>query len=287
MTPPKAQPTVHVDQAKIDAYEAKLEAKRDRYADMAASKARESRQRFETVDGIARMIPMGQPILVGHHSEKRHRRDLERMHNGMRKGFEAKEASEHYAEKARSYGTYSVSADDPAAILKLRAELEPLEKLQATMKAVNAIVRKKKLGKEEKIALIAQVDGMTPETAARAMEPDCFNCLGFARYRLSNNNANIRRLKQRIDELLVVHSSEVGKPIEGDGYRIEEDKDDNRVRIFFDAIPGEDVRKYLKSNGWRWSRTNKAWQRYAHTGGYVIAKQFHKWITATTQGTKL
>lgn len=30
-------------------------------------------------DGIGSLIPMGQPILVGHHSERRHRRDLARI----------------------------------------------------------------------------------------------------------------------------------------------------------------------------------------------------------------
>ena len=37
---------------------------------------------------LASVVPFGQPILVGHHSERRHRRLLERVHAKTRKGFE-------------------------------------------------------------------------------------------------------------------------------------------------------------------------------------------------------
>lgn len=44
---------------------------------------------FGVVDQISDLIPLGQPILVGHHSEGRHRRDLAKMDNNLRKGVEA------------------------------------------------------------------------------------------------------------------------------------------------------------------------------------------------------
>ena len=37
------------------------------------------------------MIPMGQPILVGHHSEGRHRRDLDRTERLCRRGMDEAE----------------------------------------------------------------------------------------------------------------------------------------------------------------------------------------------------
>lgn len=45
-------------------------------------------------------IPLGQPILVGHHSEKRHRRHLERIENRVRKGFEAGEKARELRSRA-------------------------------------------------------------------------------------------------------------------------------------------------------------------------------------------
>jgi hypothetical protein len=47
-----------------------------------------SRARYEASSAIADGIPLGQPILVGHHSERRHRRDLERIHGHMRASVE-------------------------------------------------------------------------------------------------------------------------------------------------------------------------------------------------------
>jgi hypothetical protein len=48
---------------------------------------------------------------------------------------------------------------------------------------------------------------------------------------------------------------------EYDGARIVDNKDDSRVRIYFDAKPSADVVSDLKKSGWRWSRSEGAWQR--------------------------
>lgn len=52
-----------------------------------ASKAKAAADsRFSAVGAIADTIPMGQPILVGHHSERRARRDADRIDRGMAAG---------------------------------------------------------------------------------------------------------------------------------------------------------------------------------------------------------
>lgn len=63
---------------------------------------RESDARFKAAKQIGDFIPFGQPILVGHHSEKRHRRDIERIDNNMRKSIEADEKAEYYANKVEN-----------------------------------------------------------------------------------------------------------------------------------------------------------------------------------------
>ena len=45
-------------------------------------------------------IPLGQPILVGHHSEKRHRRDLDKSWNAMDKSIEFSNKAEDYEKRA-------------------------------------------------------------------------------------------------------------------------------------------------------------------------------------------
>ena len=45
-------------------------------------------------------IPFGQPILVGHHSERAHRKVLERADNAMRKGIEESKKADNYRARA-------------------------------------------------------------------------------------------------------------------------------------------------------------------------------------------
>ena len=58
-------------------YNGRVEAKRERLQVRAISASRASEARFEQGMGILSYIVPGQPILIGHHSERRHRRDLE------------------------------------------------------------------------------------------------------------------------------------------------------------------------------------------------------------------
>lgn len=46
-----------------------------------------------------------------------------------------------------------------------------------------------------------------------------------------------------------------------DGGEIVRNAEENRLQILFDEIPDADTRDALKSNGFRWSPRNKAWQR--------------------------
>lgn len=55
------------------------------YADNAEARAK---SRSQAADKISSFIPFGQPILVGHHSEGRHRRDIERIRNNVEKSIE-------------------------------------------------------------------------------------------------------------------------------------------------------------------------------------------------------
>ena len=58
-------------------------ARREEWAEGREAKAgREFAQVKQTADAI----PLGQPILVGHHSEKRARRDQKKIRRGVRRG---------------------------------------------------------------------------------------------------------------------------------------------------------------------------------------------------------
>lgn len=82
----------------------------------------------------------------------------------------------------------------------------------------------------------------------------------FLSWQLSNNNAEIRRIKQRIETL--TRQRETGYVgWEFDGGMVEINREDNRLQVLFDSKPEESIRSELKSNGFRWSPKAKAWQR--------------------------
>jgi hypothetical protein len=57
----------------------KAKAKAARRLEWAEAREKRATTAYEKASGIISMIPFGQPILVGHHSEKRARRDRDRM----------------------------------------------------------------------------------------------------------------------------------------------------------------------------------------------------------------
>lgn len=82
----------------------------------------------------------------------------------------------------------------------------------------------------------------------------------FAAYALANNNQNINTVKKRIARL--TEAKELGyQGWEFDGGRVVANADVNRLQIFFDEIPDEEVRKELKGRGFKWAQSVGAWQR--------------------------
>ena len=56
-------------------------------------------------------------------------------------------------------------------------------------------------------------------------------------------------------------------------YKLDEDFDDGRIRFKFNGVPSPEVREVLKSRGFRWSPSNKAWQRQNTPNGVWSAKK--------------
>lgn len=161
-------------------------------------------------------------------------------------------------DKIKSVGTGGISADDPMAIEKLRKKLERLEKHQEVMKAANAAIRMKDTVKGD--ARLSAL-GYSPDEIKQLREPDFFGRIGYPSYALSNNNANIKRVRDRIADL---ERRKTEAPPEGwtfDGGEVVINTDANRVQIIFDEKPDSDLRSNLKSNGFRWAPSQGAWQR--------------------------
>ena len=158
-------------------------------------------------------------------------------------------------EKIRSTGMGGISADDPDAVKKLNAKLEKLTKAQETMKAVNAYYRKNKT-----LESCPELDSEATQKLKARMEIRGVQDKPYPTWALSNNNAEIRRIKDRIQSLSV-NKEELFTGWEFAGGRAEINVKDNRLQLFFEDKPDGKIRDELKSNGFRWSPKALAWQR--------------------------
>lgn len=142
---------------------------------------------------------------------------------------------------------------------KAKSDLSLAEKTQTLMKDVNAIIRSNK----DMIPRITAL-GISESTANKLLEKDFAGRIGFPTYKLTNNNANIKRLKDRVNMLekkwdgAKADKQEIYEFTDG---TVEVNYEIDRVQILFNGKPEADVRTILKKNGWNWSPTNGAWQR--------------------------
>lgn len=78
----------------------RAEERADRFSDYSDKRASDANSARNAVSAIADGIPFGQPILVGHHSERRARKDAEKIENGMRRAVKMWETSEYWKQRA-------------------------------------------------------------------------------------------------------------------------------------------------------------------------------------------
>ena len=157
--------------------------------------------------------------------------------------------------------------DDPQAAAKLEAKLVKLESAQETMKAVNAYFRKNKT--------LEGCPSLTPEQITKLQQEMAQSwhldkSRPYPAYMLSNNNAEIRRIRGRIEQIRQ-HGDTNFAGWEFDGGRVEANKADNRLQVFFDGKPDEAARDELKANGFRWAPSVGAWQRQLNKNAYYAA----------------
>lgn len=172
-----------------------------------------------------------------------------------------------------------ISADDDEAIDKLQAKIDQAEQAQEAMRSCNKIIRSKKLTDDEKAMQIGEILGKSPERVKETiMNPaaDYMGRVGFHGWQLSNNNANIRRMKQRIEQIKREQQKPEVEPVKCDGLEVIENKDENRLQLIFNGKPNADVRQWLKRRGFRWAPSQGAWQRQLNNNARYVVDEFLK-----------
>lgn len=172
-------------------------------------------------------------------------------------------------QKIKTVGTGGIMSGDSDALEQLRDKLAKLEANQERMKQINAYYRKHKT-----------LDGCPEVSAATARNINDY-MLKFSQsqpypaWNLSNNSANIRRIRDRI-ATIEREKSRTADTITGDGWQLIEKPEIMRIQFIFDDKPDSDTRAALKRNGFRWAPSEGAWQRTLNNAGRYAAKDVMK-----------
>ena len=167
-----------------------------------------------------------------------------------------------------SYNNNAISRDDPQALQKLTAKLTKCQETQEYMKTVNAYYRRNGTAKG--------CYGVSDEQAVKyddvVKNGYSWEKAPFPQYALTNNNAEINRLKKRIAEISTDKElGFVGWEFNGGEAVINEDK--NRLQLVFDEKPSNEQRAALKANGFRWAPSEGAWQRQLNSNAMYAANR--------------
>lgn len=146
-----------------------------------------------------------------------------------------------------------------AEVERLQDKLDNLTRAQEMMKAANKIIRDKKLAEVEKVDELVAL-GFSEQTSLKLMEPDFCGRIGFADYALRNNLAKIKDTEAKMKRHAAMASKEDSEKEYAWG-TLRIDYSDERYRFIFDGKPEQKVIDLMKSNAFKWSRANGAWQR--------------------------
>jgi hypothetical protein len=229
----------------------RLERKIERRAEWAQKAAARSSQRFDAAHKIADAIPFGQPILVGHHSERHARADQDRIYNNMSKAVELQHLAEHHESKAAGLENMlnrAIFSDDSNATDALRARIAENEAKRDQMKQINALYRK-----ADAAGLLALGIDIDKLKAKLAEAGSYWGSAPHLPYELTNLGARIRDDKKRLEQ---VERDQVRKAKAEDspaGVLIEPRRE-GYCLITFAEKPEREILDALKAVGFWWAK---------------------------------
>ncbi len=230
----------------------RLERKAERRRLWAAKAAARGESRFNAARQVADQIPLGQPILVGHHSERHARADQKRIHGNMAKGVEEADRAQSHESKAEGLERQldrSIYSDDTDAVEALQARIEERKAEVERIKYINKEIRKCGLGWEARLAP-PLTDKEKKELIGLAKVWAGVYKPGYPPYHLTNLNGRIRADKERL-AAIQARTARAERAEASGGVCIEGDE---WVRVTLADKPAREVLDALKAAGFCWSR---------------------------------
>lgn len=191
-------------------YEERKKQRIERYKELSMkAQERSSRYSNSNANRILQIAP-GQPILVGHHSEKKHRKLIKRAQDDIRKSIEEDNKSKFYKERViTAENSKVIYSDDPQAINKLKEKLERLENERASIKA-----------REHSTWELTNIGATIRETKKRIERLEKLDNIDFKEINLENgkviHNKEINRIQFLFDN---IPDEETRKTLKSHGFR--------------------------------------------------------------------
>ncbi len=176
-------------------------------------------------------------------------------------------------DRIQSVGTGGISSDDPNALKQLTERLESMMARQEMMKATNAYYRKHKTLDGCPALNPVQIERLTAEMETRFKRTNAYR--PYETYALTNNNAEIKRIKERVEQLKKIAESDISGWVFDCG-RVDANKEENRLQVFFDERPSKETCYSLKKHGFKWAPSQKAWQRLLNGKSLYAIRSFCK-----------
>ena len=204
---------------------------------------------------------------AGNYSMKKHEKQMSREGTLWNEYDEIK-AILH---KIETVGSGPVDLADPHARELLQDRLQQEQNALDYCKAANAYYRKHKT--------LRGYASLTDEQADAITDPEAFSIKLYGKpygdFELSSLRGKIKRVQARLADLdkLQAAAQQPDSTTKFDGGEIVRNAEENRLQILFDEIPDADTRDALKSNGFRWSPRNKAWQRQLTQNAEIAARR--------------
>ena len=95
-----------------------------------------------------------------------------------------------------------------------------------------------------------------------------------AKHKIHDTLKNIESKFNKISEGVANKETEIN------GIKIVDSEENNRIELYFEDIPSAEIRGYLKSKGFKWSPTKKAWQNFRSSLRLAEIKKYIETIGA-------
>lgn len=227
----------------------RMEQRAELRREWAQKRAAKANAAFKAAHAIGKMIPLGQPILVGHHSEKRARADARRIESRMAAGIESERMAVRHERKAATIESRlkrTIFSDDADAAESLKKRIADRERVIERMKVVNkAHAKFLKTGVMPADVSEAEAEKIRNYKPAYSWEPHPFPPYAVTNLRnqIAADRKRLAMVEQMASRAAAASESAGGVLIEGGEF----------VRVTFSEKPDREILAALKAAGFRWS----------------------------------